>query len=78
MLLIHDMFQKLINTYERKEMYLIVMRLRIAQFILVLQSPHKRDVNFAGFTCIFMFFFSFALRRCPHVLIMNLHINSVY
>ena len=44
----------------------------------MLQSPPKGDVKFAGFTCIFMFFFLFALKRYPHVLIINLHINSVY
>ena len=36
------------------------------------------DVNFAGSHVFFMFFFSFASKRYPHVLIINLHINSVY
>ena len=38
----------------------------------------KKGVNFARVHMYFMFFFSFVLERYPHVLIINLHMKSVY
>ena len=36
------------------------------------------DVNFAGSHVFFMFFLLFAMKRCPHVLTMNLHVDSIF
>ena len=36
------------------------------------------DANFAGSHVFFMFFLLFAMKRCPHVLTMNLHIDSIF
>ena len=38
----------------------------------------QRGMKVCGFTCIFVFFLLFAMKRCPHVPTMNVYTNSIF